>query len=92
MPTPIVLLHPRRPTALWRALRALGPCHYVAGSPSDTASLGAARASKARALAYLAHSSRPSKVGSSLLECCGCLRSMPQMTSPEWQRKHLLGI
>jgi hypothetical protein len=72
MPTPVVLLHPRRPSALWRALRALGPCHYVAGSPSDGAALGAARASHARALAYLAHSSRPSRVRGHTLVLLRC--------------------
>ncbi|BDA48910.1 probable potassium channel subfamily T member 2 at N-terminal half [Coccomyxa sp. Obi] len=61
MPTPIVLLCPKRPAAAWPALRALGPVHWVAGVPSDGASLRAARAKHARALAYLAHSSRPSK-------------------------------
>lgn len=62
MPTPVVVLHPRRPTGLWPALKALGPVHYVAGEPSNGASLRAARAAQSRALAYLAHSSRPSKV------------------------------
>jgi voltage-gated potassium channel Kch len=62
MPTPVVVLHPRRPSASWPALKALGPVHYVAGEPSDGASLRAARAVHARALAYLAHSSRPAKV------------------------------
>ncbi|EIE18822.1 hypothetical protein COCSUDRAFT_59753 [Coccomyxa subellipsoidea C-169] len=61
MPTPVVVLHPTRPSAAWPALRALGPVHWVAGVPSDGASLRAARAKHARALAYLAHSSRPSK-------------------------------
>lgn len=64
MPTPVVVLCPKRPAAAWPALRALGPVHWVAGVPSDGASLRAARAKHARALAYLAHSSRPSKV------CC----------------------
>lgn len=62
MPTPVVVLHPRRPAASWPALKSLGPVHWVAGVPSDGASLRAARARHARALAYLAHSSRPSKV------------------------------
>ncbi len=31
MPTPVVVLHPRRPSAAWSALKALGPIHFVAG-------------------------------------------------------------
>ena len=31
MPTPVVVLHPRRPSAAWTALRALGPVQFVAG-------------------------------------------------------------
>ena len=31
MPTPIVVLHPRRPSAAWTALKTLGPVHFVAG-------------------------------------------------------------
>lgn len=31
MPTPVVVLHPRRPSAAWSALKALGPVHFVAG-------------------------------------------------------------
>ena len=32
MSTPVVVLHPRRPSAAWTALKALGPIHYVAGT------------------------------------------------------------
>lgn len=32
MPTPVVVLHPRRPSTSWSALKALGPIHYVAGT------------------------------------------------------------
>ena len=32
MPTPVVVLHPRRPSAIWTALKALGPVHFVAGA------------------------------------------------------------
>lgn len=32
MSTPVVVLHPRRPSAAWTALKALGPIHYVAGA------------------------------------------------------------
>lgn len=35
MPTPIVVLHPRRPSASWTALKALGPVHYVAGTAEE---------------------------------------------------------
>lgn len=32
MPTPVVVLHPRRPSVAWTALKALGPVHFVAGT------------------------------------------------------------
>lgn len=34
MSTPVVVLHPRRPSTAWTALKALGPIHYVAGTLS----------------------------------------------------------
>ena len=64
MPTPIVVLHPVRPAASWAALKGLGPVQWVRGEPSSCDSLRAARAEHSRALAYLAHSSRPSRVSS----------------------------
>ncbi len=39
MPTPIVVLHPRRPSASWTALKALGPVHYVAGTAETPSSV-----------------------------------------------------
>ena len=95
MPTPVVVLHPRRPAALWPALRALGPVHYVPGAPSDGAGLRAARAAHARALAYLAHSSRPSKARA-LLSCAhlqedssrtllACRAVRTRARSPTWR-------
>ena len=35
MSTPVVVLHPRRPSTAWTALKALGPIHYVAGALSQ---------------------------------------------------------
>lgn len=32
MPTPVVVLHPRRPSAAWTTLKTLGPIHFVAGT------------------------------------------------------------
>ena len=46
--------------------------HVRAGEPSDGSSLRIARAKHARALAYLAHSSRPNKVTARCLPSCCC--------------------
>ena len=35
MPTPVVVLHPRRPSAAWTTLKTLGPIHFVAGTDSS---------------------------------------------------------
>ena len=45
-----------------------------AGEPSDGSSLRIARAKHARALAYLAHSSRPNKVTASRQPSCCCAK------------------